>query len=178
MHFGQAILTYTCVNFLRKKAPGTTDECWKWHHAGENDIMRQTNRKPAWHTTAGILWYHRNIPAYLTGTRKQVLPECFAIFPSELCLSRVLYDRWCFIPRVLSFYSCSFEQTSWLTSKHSVKTLWHRYYWWKLEIMYNNMFGIKTCPSKNKIVLNHHLQDRHQISIVIHGKYMLLYWFS
>ena len=40
------------------------------------------------------------------------------------------------------------------------------------------MFGIKTCPSKNKLVLNHHSQDRHQISIVIHGKYMLLYWFS
>ena len=28
MHFGLTILTYTCVNFLRKGAPGTTHEYW------------------------------------------------------------------------------------------------------------------------------------------------------
>ena len=35
MYFGLPILTYTSVNFLRKGAIGTTDECWKWHRAGE-----------------------------------------------------------------------------------------------------------------------------------------------
>ena len=58
-HFGLLILTYTSVNFLRKAAPGTTDECWKWHCAGEN--AQKINRNPARHTTAGILWRHRDI---------------------------------------------------------------------------------------------------------------------
>ena len=56
----------------RIKASISTDECWKWHRAGEN--ARQTNRNPARHTTAGILWRHRDIPAYPAGTCKQVLP--------------------------------------------------------------------------------------------------------
>ena len=73
VHFGLPILTYTSVNFLRKAAPSTTDGCWKWHRAGEN--ARQTNRNPARHTTTGILWRHRDIPAYPAGTRKQVLPR-------------------------------------------------------------------------------------------------------
>ena len=61
-----------CVIILRKAAPGTADECWKWHHAGEN--AWQTNGNPARHTIAGILWRHRDIPAYPAGTCKQVLP--------------------------------------------------------------------------------------------------------
>ena len=72
MHFGLQILTYTSVNFLRKGSIGTTHECCEWHCVGEN--APQTNRNPARHTTTGILWRHRDMPAYPTGTCKQVLP--------------------------------------------------------------------------------------------------------
>ena len=61
-----------CILALRKRAPGTTDKCWKWHHVGEN--AWQTNRNPARHTTVGILWRHRDISACPAGTCKQVLP--------------------------------------------------------------------------------------------------------
>ena len=90
MHFGLPILTYKSVNFLRKGATGTTDECWKWHRAGENAL--QTNWNLARHTTAGILWCHRDIPLekhlpiHILPTRGNTIAvqqlsarECFAI---------------------------------------------------------------------------------------------------
>ena len=92
VHFGLTILTYTCVNFLHKGAPGTTDYSWKWHRAGEN--APQTNQNPARHTTAGILWRHRDIPVYPAGTYKQVLPVCPTAAPMfEFFSSGVSYKN-------------------------------------------------------------------------------------
>ena len=72
----ECILTWRSwrVNFLCKRVSGTTDECWKWHRVGESAL--QTNRNPALHLTAGILWRHQDIPAYLAGTYKHTLPIC------------------------------------------------------------------------------------------------------
>ena len=58
----------TCVNLLRKAAPGTTRECWNQE--------KQTNLNLALHTTSSILWPHRDIPVYQAGTCKKVLPKC------------------------------------------------------------------------------------------------------
>ena len=87
MPFDPTILI--CVNFLRKSAPGTTVECWKRHCAEEN--AQQTNRNPARHTTTGTLWRHRDVPAYHTGTCKQVLPLAWAIRFSN---SRYVWWTW------------------------------------------------------------------------------------
>ena len=78
VHFGLTILTYVYIHASISSARGS------WHHqlmvkvtsCGRNclEIAGQTNQNPARHTTAGILWRHRDIPVYPAGTYKQVLP--------------------------------------------------------------------------------------------------------
>ena len=100
VHFSLMILTYTCVNFIRKGVPGTTDECWKWHRVGENAL--QTNRNPAQHTTSGIFWHHHDIPAYPAGTCKQMLPVTMETFFIYKLTTRFFF---------LQFTYCSPDET-------------------------------------------------------------------
>ena len=115
-----------CILALRKRASGTTDKCWKWHHAGEN--ARQTNMTTARHTTVGMLWRHRDIPAYPAGTCKQVLPKWYFFLLPYLINANfsIIFLRYC-------QYSCFFsaiELLDSITRPFPVNGIWYSMAQW------------------------------------------------